>query len=81
MRYIVPEFHRGAFGEGAVFEADRHFTYSKQRVMLPKSLLKTTENTWSEGILKTIEVLEVRRIELVGKGCEAYPRKGFWPSL
>lgn len=54
------EFDSGAFGESAIFEDNRHFTYSKQRTMLQKLLLETTENTWSQGILKTSEVPEIR---------------------
>lgn len=49
-----------AFRESAMFEDNRHFTYSKQRTMLQRLFLETTENTWSQGILKISEVPEIR---------------------
>lgn len=45
MGCIVLEWDSGAFGESTVSEDNRHFTYSKQRTMLQKLLLETTENT------------------------------------
>lgn len=75
MGCIMLEFDSGAFGESAIFEDNGHFTYSEQRTMLQKLLLETTENTWSQGILKTREVPEIKRMESVGKGFKAYPRK------
>lgn len=41
--------------------------YSKQRMMLQKVLLKTTETTWSQRILKTSKVPEITRSEFIGK--------------
>lgn len=41
--------------------------YSKQRMMLQKVLLKTTETIWSQRILKTSKVPEITRSEFIGK--------------
>lgn len=59
MGCIVLEWDSGAFGESTVSEDNRHFTYSKQRTMLQKLLLETTENTRRQGVLKTSEVPEI----------------------
>lgn len=60
MGCIMLECDSDAFRESAMFEDNRHFTYSKQRTMLQRLFLETTENTWSQGILKTSEVPEIR---------------------
>lgn len=80
MGCIMLEFDSGAFGDSAIFEGNRHFTYSKQRTMLQKLLLETTENTWSQRLLKTREVPEIEN-GVSRKGFRSIPQKGVWQSL